>query len=552
MNILKRGLGLAVGLAVALAGNAFAVVDIAVKTDVETLEYTFSGTSTNPDQLLTVTVAKEGVDISSETDGESKAAYFGTAYANASGSYQIPIKFSENMPSGTYYITVTESKTGETTTEAFVYASKASSEAAIEALNAAADARELGQLLDQYQNDLLLDMTDYNALLDTAKADAVLYGIKTSSPFTTLPDMHKKFRQSIATIAVSNTGKAKAVLEKYADALGFQQQPFDSLNPDAQAYAYALLEKTSYSSPEELLSYIEDSMAIATVSKALNFSEIRQIILTDYPAKFTVNLVKYQQVKLKDEVFKNMLGTDYPTLTAISVRVDQEVENQLNREKTPTGGGGGGGGGNSGNGPAITAPTTTPAPPPDEDKVAFDDLGGAAWAEEAIIRLYENGIISKDPNHRFRPGDQITRAEFATLIIKAIGVQDQGGASDFSDVQPADWYYDAVRIASGCGIIKGVADGRFAPEENIKRQDMAVMLTRALEYLNIAPPEKNPPLMFEDASMIDSYAADSVAVMQQAGIINGMGDGRFAPQANATRAEAAKMIDALYTLGGNQ
>ena len=78
------------------------------------------------------------------------------------------------------------------------------------------------------------------------------------------------------------------------------------------------------------------------------------------------------------------------------------------------------------------------------------------------------------------------------------------------------------------------------------------MLTRALDYLNIIPPEKNPPLLFEDVSMIDSYAADSVAAMQQAGIINGMGDGRFAPQANATRAEAAKMIDALYTLGGNQ
>ena len=60
---------------------------------------------------------------------------------------------------------------------------------------------------------------------------------------------------------------------------------------------------------------------------------------------------------------------------------------------------------------------------------------------------------------------------------------------------------------------------------------MAVMLTRALDYLNIIPPEKNPPLLFEDVSMIDSYAADSVAAMQQAGIGNGMGDGRFAPQA---------------------
>jgi hypothetical protein len=133
-----------------------------------------------------------------------------------------------------------------------------------------------------------------------------------------------------------------------------------------------------------------------------------------------------------------------------------------------------------------------------------------------------------------------------TILSKLSG-DDLSGykSSSFSDVAATDWYFKAVQWAYENGIAKG-KDGKFNPNGYITRQDIAVMIARYAENVTKCTlPQTNSKVTFTDSADIDSYASEAVTAMQQAGIISGNNDGSFAPQANATRAQAAKMIAML-------
>ena len=121
--------------------------------------------------------------------------------------------------------------------------------------------------------------------------------------------------------------------------------------------------------------------------------------------------------------------------------------------------------------------------------------------------------------------------------------------ADFADVNADDWYYSVVAAAAANGIAQGIGGGLFNPDANISRQDMAVIIDRAAKLKGITFGADGTAMAFADADQIALYALEAVENMRIAGIINGNGDGTFAPQANATRAESAKMIAAVLTIG---
>ena len=107
------------------------------------------------------------------------------------------------------------------------------------------------------------------------------------------------------------------------------------------------------------------------------------------------------------------------------------------------------------------------------------------------------------------------------------------------------WYYEAVAKAYSAGIITGESDTVFGTGKNITRQDMAVMLYRTSKYINSGISDVEDYLEFLDDSLISDYAKTAVYTFKDAGIINGVSKTEFAPQNNATRAQAAKMIYGL-------
>ena len=173
--------------------------------------------------------------------------------------------------------------------------------------------------------------------------------------------------------------------------------------------------------------------------------------------------------------------------------------------------------------------------------VSFNDINDVQWAQEAIIMLANKGIISGRSEGIFAPNDNITRAEYCRILVGAIGKSNDSANVEFADVPTEAWFYHDVAVASSLGIVSGYGDGNFGPYDQITRQDMALMTYKAAQVMNEDLSAKRT-LSFADAGQIADYAKTAVQTLADASIINGVSDTEFAPVANATRAQAAKIL----------
>jgi Predicted beta-xylosidase len=180
--------------------------------------------------------------------------------------------------------------------------------------------------------------------------------------------------------------------------------------------------------------------------------------------------------------------------------------------------------------------------------VTFTDLANAVWAQTSIEALAAREIVNGVGNDKFAPNSKVTRAEFITMLMNAFEFTDSGAVSSFSDVKEGTWYYDAVALAQKLEIVKGKTDGSFGINDEITREEMAVMAYRASKLAKVDLNAAGQTQQFADQSDIAAYAAESVSAMQGAGIVNGKGNDRFAPKDHASRAEAAKIIYSLFNL----
>ena len=180
---------------------------------------------------------------------------------------------------------------------------------------------------------------------------------------------------------------------------------------------------------------------------------------------------------------------------------------------------------------------------PSTPKVVFNDIANYTWAQTEIATLYEMGIISGVTDTEFRPAELVTREQFAKLVVMACNALDRNASCDFRDVSGDAWYRDYVASAVKAGLIEGNDDGTFGSGKYITRQDMAVIINRALKYKGVEL--TNQKTDFTDADSISDYAKDSVFLLAGAGIINGFDDGSFASFDNATRAQAAVLVYSL-------
>ena len=179
--------------------------------------------------------------------------------------------------------------------------------------------------------------------------------------------------------------------------------------------------------------------------------------------------------------------------------------------------------------------------------VNFTDVAG--WSKEYIDFLAAREIVNGVGGNLFKPSANITRAEFVKILAETVEAEIKPVAvSSFTDVDINKWYAPYVEWAYASGLVNGVGNGRFAPEESITRQDMAVLIARLAESLEFTLPQNIEPMAFADRKNISDYALPSVKAVQQAGIVNGLPGAVFAPKQPATREECAKMITILIKL----
>ncbi len=183
-----------------------------------------------------------------------------------------------------------------------------------------------------------------------------------------------------------------------------------------------------------------------------------------------------------------------------------------------------------------------------EQTVFFNDLNSVPWAEDKIVSLAAAGIVSGVSEGMYSPDGDVTRAEFVAMLTRAFGLLDEVAVSDFSDIAKGEWYYNAVASAKKHGITAGYEDNTFRPDALITRQEMAAMAYRTAQIAEVTILDTTDKLLFTDETQIADYAKDAIFAMQMGDVINGMGDGRFGPEENATRAQAAVIIYQLYQL----
>ena len=205
------------------------------------------------------------------------------------------------------------------------------------------------------------------------------------------------------------------------------------------------------------------------------------------------------------------------------------------------------------------------------------------WAREDIITLSGLGIVNGYADRTFKPDDTLTRAQFITMLYRLAGKDGAGaaaakesdesavnaendidadiaadnttgtaadttndvppsGGTGFTDVAADAYYVKAVMWATENGIARGVGDGKFAPDAQIARQDMAVIISNYIHCTGWNAPFEKAPITFADSGDIAGYAAEAVSFIQQHGIINGRTATAFAPLGYTTRAEAAAVL----------
>ncbi len=164
------------------------------------------------------------------------------------------------------------------------------------------------------------------------------------------------------------------------------------------------------------------------------------------------------------------------------------------------------------------------------------------WAKAQIASAVKKGLFNGTSDTTFTPNASMNRAMFVTALGR-LAKADTSGASEstFKDVKNGSWYAPYVAWAVKNGIVKGVSENEFAPEKAITRQEMAVLLSRYAEYANISL-KKTGTSDFKDSSSISEWAKDAVTEMAEAGLIEGTGDGIFAPLKTATRAQVAVLL----------
>ncbi len=190
----------------------------------------------------------------------------------------------------------------------------------------------------------------------------------------------------------------------------------------------------------------------------------------------------------------------------------------------------------------ITVPSVKP-----NVNTNFSDKNTRAWASNAIDKLAAAGIINGVGNNQFAPDANSKRGDLVVMLVRTLGLEGTP-SKNFSDVDSSKYYANAVGLALEAGIATGSGDNTFNPEGTISRQDMMVLTAKTLQLIGVETNNDESVLdKFADSANIAPYARPFVAILVNAGIVNGTGSNIDATS-DITRAQMAVMMSSIYDL----
>ena len=328
-----------------------------------------------------------------------------------------------------------------------------------------------------------------------------------------------------------------AVHSRMQDVLPYNLENYQVQNTFNFAVLMAMLDTASYGFVTEALDYYNGKCVNLSDKHTKEFDNVDFNTLSSELKKVASNIKIASQLEAKYD------------------EIAEKIETEKNKEETGGGSSGGSGGSSSGRGNSnrndVSGVVTNDLLPSENTNEVitetFHDLNTVSWAKEAICYLADKNVLNGRENGLFYPDDLVTREEFVKMITLALHILDDSAETGFTDVECGRWSYPYIASGVAAAIINGVSEQKFAPEAFITRQDMAVIVFRAAQCMKL---ELSGTAAFSDENEISDYAKNAVSHLAGTGIVNGVGNGLFAPKDAVTRAQAAKIIYELVMANG--
>ncbi|MBO5454632.1 MAG: S-layer homology domain-containing protein [Clostridia bacterium] len=410
-----------------------------------------------------------------------------------------------------------------------------------------------------------IDLAKYNALADKSLFVSYLVGKNFTDNQVVLDEAAKAY--ALSMVNASSEANLMQTVTDFNLVIGFDFAGEYTEVKDKANFTKLVAGK-KYATVNELLTTFDSYIALARVNEA--DPATMQTIYDNYKTELaipqtTVNMYNLLGTSYQQEALKGAIKlTGYETIEEFNAALLNSITVQYAAQEaaygtTPGGAGGytgGGGGGSTGSTTTnkdgydfgTNIENTNHAKEPDYEKptleevqAVFSDLDNHEWAHEAIMLLYDWGVINGKGEGIFDPDGAVTREEFVKMLMLAIAVNDEAGVLPFTDVTENDWFYKTVSYAYKAGITKGITETEFGVGTAITRQDMAVMLDKAMSAASISV-SVTGAVTFTDSDQIADYAKSAVEALANRSLLKGSGDGSFEPNATVTRAVAAQAI----------
>ncbi len=519
------------------SASAFAKYDASSKT------YTFNYKSQISEAMpINVICLKDGVKPSDITEANFNDLVIFADSMTIDGGKDGNFKF--GMPSsadeGMYSIWVYtgDMKAPTKEHEKFYYPADTGLQTMLDKFNA--DDADYAALIAEYTSDdkfmlSSIDPQDAYYKANTAEVNTLLAGHR---QFTSVAAIEKAYADAIVTHKLNNAdadsiGDAVASLHDFSEKKETQSY-ID--NKQAVLTAYQTSKKQYTKASEALLEFNE--ISVLTLFNGTDDGEKISGFVNDYADYLGVKADDYNNSN-KSIVNRYLIDKNFTASADIKKAINDGIAAAKADDDND-----GGVGGNSSKGSSSSSGgsfTVAPSTGTNTTNGAFNDLASVAWAQEAINKLSEKGIVSGDGNGLFRPNDSVTREEFLKMLITAFGFEASAEVVPFEDVPADAWYAPYVSAAYKLGITSGKSETVFGAGDNITREEMAALISRVFTVLG-KPIAAGDSAEFTDEAAVSEYALDAVKALQSAGIITGMEDGSFRPAELSTRAQAAVVI----------
>lgn len=516
------------------AENIKAGTDVTVMVTESAASSSEGGQSTNP---------PTGVKYIEVKTAEADGKYAFDFYLDKSGTYDCVV-MSKDV-SDTFKIVYTNKDENAAMLSKIATAENAATVESILKESGAAETLMLAD--DSIYTKVMADSTEKDGFKPSYKIAEIIYAAEQNSKITDPYEFIMAAKRAALLVAI-NGGSSVAVanVDEYKDIILSDKAEISEYYVSVGAgYLTGILKSERITDIADLEIKLKNAIILTNIKYSDSIDNTKAMLKL-----FSADL-NISENKLTTACVRSMQGKEFDSVKDIKSYVDAYDNNGDNN------GNGGNSGGSSGSGSSSSKGSVSGAKYSDtyksqdggtEVNAPFKDMDDVDWAVPAVTALFTKGIINGKTADEFRPNDNITREEFVKLLIKTFELNVLGNGMNFEDVKEEDWYYAYVRSAYYADIVKGVSETMFGAGQNITRQDIAVMSCRAADVSDVKIAETTQEFIFADESDIAEYANDAVRLMQRGGIINGDENGRFNPEAYATRAEAAKIIYNLFLM----